>query len=247
MNNKKKNIFLVTIVSTLLIGCFTPTIVSEQIEKNNIKKEVEITILDTSQNKKISLTREVSINEIEKLLEMKIDDKKDTSLQQINEKIQLLENMNIISKEKAEKLKTYYAEKNMNLNHKTTGVLFDTINIFNGIFFGLKGEIDNVFLQLNVAQLPFFNSSIDVGVTGYGKFTGSGSVFTVGFFGVNYIYDNNESKYDFPYFSTITGNIIGLSGVLLEMEIDDMEDENLEGNYVFGFGMTVFTFWNSID
>ena len=126
----------------------------------------------------------------------------------------------------------------------TQGALFDVINLFNGIFFALKGEKTASFLDLPVLKFPFFNENITALFSGFSKYEGNGFIFTLGTLGFQYAYDYDTVAYEFPHFPPIKGSIIGFTGVLLEADVQDTFGEQYEGFYSIGIGMNIFTLWN---
>ena len=124
------------------------------------------------------------------------------------------------------------------------GALFDVVNLFNGLFFALKGEKTASFLDLPVYQFPFFNDNITALFSGFSKYSGNGFIFTLGTLGFQYEYEYDPDAYDFPYFPQVSGSIIGFTGVLLEAEVGDSFGPQYEGFYSIGIGMNIFTLWN---
>lgn len=167
---------------------------------------------------------------------------------QIQEKLSMLVSLNLISAESAKNaFQCFEYQKTLSLNDigssQSQPILFDAMNLFNGIFFGLKGNLQNTVMYLPVFQFPFFDDNITALFIGYSKAVGSGSVFTLGTLGFKYIYDFDKDAYDFPYFSPVTGNLIGFTGIIIEVSVGNLLPE-YQGNYLIGVGMSIFTLWN---
>jgi hypothetical protein len=69
-------------------------------------------------------------------------------------------------------------------------------------------------------------------------------VFSAGFLGFKYLYDFNETKYDFPYFPGIRGSIFGYSGLLVYMDSVNISGVE-EGPFIIGIGMSFVTLWKN--
>ncbi len=168
---------------------------------------------------------------------------------QIKNKLSMLVSLNLISEESAENAYCCFQHQRLPSLRKDTSlqsqpILFDTMNLFNGIFFGLKGNMQNTLLYLPVFQFPFFDDNITALFIGYTKTVGAGSVFTLGTLGFKYIYDFDKDAYDFPHFSSLTGNLIGFTGILIEVSVGDLLPAEYQGTYLIGVGMSIFTMWN---
>jgi hypothetical protein len=158
--------------------------------------------------------------------------------------------LDLITVETAKQLsKTYQTSMSnaQSTNPAPEGVLFDVFNVFNGVFFALKGTKDYTLFELNLYNLPFINSNITAQFSLLSKFTGEGFVFTLGTMGFKYIYDYNATLYAFPYFSKISGIVTFFTGVLLELEIGDKLGEEYKGSYKLGFGTNMVSIWNRVD
>ena len=158
--------------------------------------------------------------------------------------------LDLISKDTAQSLITTYQVSMIHAqsaNLAPTGPFFDVFNVFNGVFFALKGTKDTTIFELNLYNLPFINSNITAQFSLLSKFTGEGFIFTLGAMGFKYIYDFNMTSYAFPYFSKISGVITFFTGVLLELEIGDKLGEEYMGSYKLGFGTNMLSIWNNMD
>ncbi|MFO8078577.1 MAG: hypothetical protein R6U21_08060 [Thermoplasmatota archaeon] len=173
----------------------------------------------------------------------------DSYEEQIQTKLSILVSLDIISDESAEvAYQCFQHKKTLTVDEvdslQSQPIFFDTLNLFNGIFFGMKGEMQNTFLYLPVFQFPFFDDNITALFVGYAKTVGSGSVFTLGTLGFKYIYDFDKDAYDFPHFSPLTGNLIGFTGILIEVSVGEVLPVEYQGTYLIGVGMSIFTLWN---
>ena len=209
---------------------------------------IKIRMLDCTRGNVIVSEKTVSLEkwkEILSILEESNGLDERNFYQKMVDKIEMLRENDIISAETTSTLKRFFLAKQVSvekLQHGTTR-FFDVLNVFNGIFFGLRGVKEFSILELPVFVFPFFDGNITAQFSVLGKFSGNGSVFTLGTLGFRYIYDFNMSKYDFPYFPTIRGTVIGFSGILAEVKSFIGEGE---GPFVFGVGMTIFTMWNKV-
>lgn len=242
--NYIKKIIIFIIGASLIFSLFIPSVISNDIKKD--KKTISVRVWDTISGK-IS-NHCISYEEFQDIIEkMNYGIKKGSFLQEIIEKINLLKNYEILSEKTANKI-LYQNQIYQNKIHKLKSNILDNgvtaLNIFSGTFFGMKGEKDSSFLELEVFRLPFFDGNITGGFTGFAKFTGNGSVFTIGFLGFKYIYDFNNEKYGFPYFPVITGSIFGFSGIFIEVYAQGENiPDHIEGNYLFGAGTSIITNW----
>jgi hypothetical protein len=126
------------------------------------------------------------------------------------------------------------------------GIFFDISNIFSGTFFGIKGIKDLPYLDLTLYDFPFFSGNINAGFYGMSRFTGNGTVFTAGFLGFKYLYDYNETKYEFPYFPEIRGSVVGYSGLFVYINSFNYSGTQ-QGPFIIGIGMSIVTLWKNIQ
>jgi hypothetical protein len=96
-----------------------------------------------------------------------------------------------------------------------------------------------------VFQLPFFDDNITGLFLGFGRPTGSGSVFTLGTFGLKYYYDFDRDQYDFPHFPIVNGLLLGFTGIIIQVTVGELLPEQIQGTYTIGVGMSVFTMWTT--
>lgn len=229
----------------LVLTSFAPAVTSDI--QNEKEKTIKINVFDTTTE---DLTKhyvsEEEAKEIIALIEGEIS--QESFAREINGKLEVLNNIGIISPETRNYLANSIDEQQKRIykNHliSENGLFFDVLNVFNGIFFGLKGEKEYTLLELNIYQFPFFNTNITAQFSFLSKFAGSGCVYTLGTLGFKYIYDFNLIQYEFPHFSNITGSVIGFTGILLELDVGDTIGEKYEGTYIIGIGMDIATIWS---
>ena len=243
MKKNVKQILILIIVSSLLLVLSAPSVISyEQNDRNQLVKVKVWNIIDGEDT-----ICYISFDEFQDLFEIMNEKIAAGSFsQQMLEKLDFLEDHGMISDGTVKKLSLQYrlTEERSNKFSRLTQADVTAFNIFSGTFFGMKGEMEISFLNLEITRLPFFDGNITAGFLGYGKFTGNGSVFTIGFAGLKYIYDYDNIKYGFPYFPVISGSIIGFSGILIEVFVHgDNVPSDVEGHYLFGMGTSVFTYW----
>lgn len=158
--------------------------------------------------------------------------------------------LDLLSQDTAQSLLTAYQTsmiRTQSAHLAPAGPIFDVFNLFNGVFFALKGTKDKTIFELNLYNLPFINSNITAQFSLMSKFTGEGFIFTLGTMGFKYLYDFNMTSYAFPYFSEISGIVTFFTGVLLELEIGDKLGEEYMGPYKMGFGTNMVSIWNRVD
>jgi hypothetical protein len=126
------------------------------------------------------------------------------------------------------------------------GIFFDISNIFSGTFFGIQGIKDRTYLDLTLYDFPFFTGNINAGFYGMSRFTGNGTVFTAGFLGFKYLYDYNETKYEFPYFPEIRGSVFGYSGLFVYIDSFNYSGTQ-QGPFIIGIGMSIITLWKNMQ
>jgi hypothetical protein len=212
--------------------------------------EIKIKVLDNTngslENNEIVLSTEAAKNLILEL--MKNDITPSNFNQEMREKLILLRDNGLILPETADKISNNF-NKLPKMFFRTSplskqGIFFDAQNIFSGTFFGLKGVKDFTYLDLTLYDFPFFSGNINAGFYGWSRFTGNGTVFSAGFLGFKYLYDFNETKYDFPYFPGIRGSIFGYSGLLVYIDSVNISGVE-EGPFIIGIGMSFVTLWKN--
>ena len=240
-----EKILILMIVSSMILTLFITPVISHQ-DENDTNELICVRVLDTIGGKDTEYY--VTFDEFEKVIGI-MDDNITVSYfsQKMADKLYLLEDYGMVSDKTVKTLLLQYNSDDAQIN-RFNGLpkpgVSTILNIFSGTFFGIKGEKTSSFLELSIMQLPFFNGNITAGLIGYSKFIGNGSIFTVGFIGLKYIYDFNDTKYGFPYFPVITGNIVGFSGILIEVKAQHAGiPEGMKGNYYIGVGMSIFTYW----
>ena len=247
MKKYLEKIIILTIVSSIILTLFIPAVVSNQ-DENDVNKLTCVKVFDTfSKNYKEYYFESDELKNLIKIIDDEIT--VDSFSQKMEDKLYLLKDYGMVSDKTVKTLVSQYKSYNSQIKSfkelikPSSSTIF---NIFSGTFFGIKGEKTNSFLELSVIQLPFFNGNITAGLIGFSKFIGKGSIFTVGFIGLKYIYDFNSTKYEFPYFPTITGNIVGFSGILIEINAQHTDiPEDMKGYYYIGVGMSIFTYWTN--
>ena len=237
-------IFVFAVAILFLSSNITPVALSVQPYKKNTDV-VTAKILEVNNNGLKMREISVASDEIKKIIGL-INEKptSNTFANQLEHKLNVLRETGVISNDQAVRLTGLVKHFHYNKMFIGSSLFFDVFNLFNGIFFGVKGNRDKTFLKLDVVNFPFFNGTLTAGFTGFTNIVGNGSVFTLGTLGFKYIYNYNKTKYEFPYFSGVKGNILGFSGILIEFEVEGLNDEKIEGTYLMGVGMTVLTIWN---
>ena len=212
--------------------------------------EIKIKVLDNTngslENNEKALSTEAAKNLILEL--MKNDITPSNFNQEMREKLILLRDNGLILPETADKISNNFNKLPKMFFRASPlskqGIFFDVSNIFSGTFFGLKGVKDFTYLDLTLYDFPFFSGNINAGFYGWSRFTGNGTVFSAGFLGFKYLYDFNETKYDFPYFPGIRGSIFGYSGLLVYMDSLNISGVE-EGPFIIGIGMSFVTLWKN--
>jgi len=249
-NNNSGKILILGIVFIFALAGFVP-IVSSSIQKQEEKeKTIIINVLDSgSMHLKKCYVSEEDAGKIIALMEEEISQESFTK--QIEERLNFLSDIDIISSETANNLANKFKIQQKFLNEDRLlhdiNPLFGLFNFFNGVFFGLKGERPVNNLDLPVYKFPFFNSNITALFSIYSKFIGRGCIFTLGTLGFKYIYEFDMDKYEFPHFPEISGSIIGFTGIFLKMNIGDTIGEEYEGTYFIGIGMNIASAWNNLE
>ena len=241
MKNKRKiNLFLAGIISIILLTSTITVVNSQIISENETDKSMKIRIYDTESNS----INEFCINEeiYSNLFGESNGFGNDLSLKNIIEyKINILVENGIISENKANQLLNNFNifEKYNDINQRTLIGNFDVLNLFNGIYFNLDGEIVNSILDLYVLNLPLLNKNISALFSGLTAIEGNGYIFSLGVFGFQYIF--NSSLLQDPRFSEIKGSLIGFTGIMIESINGDVDNSN-----ILGIGMNILTYWNEL-
>jgi len=248
MNNTNRRAILVASMMVLAILFSNFTTVSYPIQSNQKEEMITITATDM-----ISNTQSQYTISKEMFLELFYPTEKPKTTEELaifyQQKLNILHENGMLSPE-TKAILTEYLDTLIQTNRaylpQPKGPLFDVVNLFNGIFFALKGEKTASFLDLPVLQFPFFNDNITALFSGFSRYTGNGFIFTLGTVGFQYTYGYDTDAYEFPYFPPIRGTIIGFTGVILETEVGDTFGEQYEGSYSIGIGMNIFTVWNAL-
>ena len=241
MKNKRKiNLFLAGIISVILLTSTITVVNSQIISENETDKTMKIRIYDTKSNSinEFSIDSEIYSN----LFREPNEFGKDLSFRDIVEyKINILVENGIITENKAFQLLNNFNifKKYDDINQRTLIGNFDVLNLFNGIYFNLDGEIVNSILDLYVLNLPLLNKNISALFSGLTAVEGNGYVFSLGVFGFQYIF--NSSLLQDPKFSQIEGSIIGFTGILITSLNEDAGNSK-----IVGIGMNILTYWNEL-
>ena len=238
------------IVSIFVLASFVPVVSSSVQKQEEKEKTIIVNVLDSSSE---CLTEyyvsEGDARKIIALMEEEISQESFTK--QIEEKLNVLNDIGIISSETANYLADKFKKQQKFINKDRLlpdiDPLFDLFNFFNGVFFGLKGERTFNSLDLPVYKFPFFNSNITALFSIFSKFIGRGCILTLGTLGFKYIYEFDMDKYEFPHFPEISGSIIGFTGIFLKLSIDESIEEEYEGTYFIGIGMNIASAWNNLE
>jgi len=249
-NNSLGKILILGIVFILALASFVPIVSSSTQKQEEKEKTIIINVLDSGS---MHLTKcyvsEEDARKIIALMEEEISQESFTK--QIEERLNVLNDIGIISYETANNLANKFKIQQKFLNRDRLlpdiNPLFGLFNFFNGVFFGLKGERTFNNLDLPVYKFPFFNSNITALFSIYSKFIGRGCIFTLGTLGFKYIYEFDMDKYEFPHFPEISGSVIGFTGIFLKMNIGDTIGEEYEGTYFIGIGMNIASAWNNLE
>ncbi|MCJ2512863.1 MAG: hypothetical protein LN408_00250 [Candidatus Thermoplasmatota archaeon] len=238
MNNK---LIAYGIVLTLILST---AIISVSSEGNDLKNNelVKIIILDTREGK-IS-ERYISYGNYEEIFEENNFPYELSFSDYIEGKINTLLRSNILSFDKSNELRNdlkLLTRKDNNIRN-ILPLNYDVLNIFNGIFFKLKGEKISSIFDMNVFNFPILNTNITALFSGYSEFQGYGFIFSIGFLGVQNIF--KYSLIGQPHFPEINGAMIGFVGILIISE--GIETDNLDSD-IIGIGMNVLTYWNQVE
>ena len=242
------------LVCTLLIATMFPVV--------GLTEDKEINVVNTSLNEAneintikcnvfASISRrlyehQVSEEETQRIIGLMKDEISQESFpKQIEEKLNVLSDIGLVEPETATKLSNIFKLKYNYLNKKyplsNKAQLFEIINVFSGIFFGLKGVKEFSLYELNIIDEYFFVGNMTAGLHILNKFTGNGSIFSIGFLGIKGIHDYDPAKYEDPYLPVISGYLAGYVGVLIEVEAAE------EYSLFIGAGMTVATVWSKLN
>lgn len=241
----QKKLFAACLITIMTISLIP--MVSSNVQKTD---EIKIKVLDNTngslEKKEIAISNEAAKNLILEL--MKSDIKPSNFKQEMRKKLNLLRDNDLILADTADKISNNF-NKLPKMFFRTSplskqGIFFDVSNIFSGTFFGVKGVKDFTLLDLTMYDFPFFSGNITAGFHGWSRFTGNGTVFSIGFLGFKYLYDFNDTKYDFPYFPEIRGSVFGYTGLLVYVESLNYSGVE-EGPFIIGIGMSFVTIWNN--
>lgn len=251
--NMIKKIIGMFVCTLLIITVFPVVGLSEDNEiirvKTTLNEADEIStircnVYDTTSRR---LTKhQVSEEEIQKIIDLIQDEiSQESFIEQIEEKLNVLNDIGIIDPETASELSNIFKLKqiyiNQNYQRSNKNQLFEVVNIFSGIFFGMKGVKEYTLYELIQFTIPFLIGNMTAGFTVMNRFRGNGSVFSIGFLGVKNIHDYDETKYEDPFLPTISGSMVGFTGVLIEVLPEE------EFKYYIGAGMTMATVWNKLN
>jgi hypothetical protein len=246
MKHMNKKIIVAVNAIVLVILLSSITVISSPISKSKTEEMITVTVTDmlSDTRSEHAISKEVFF-ELFQPMEKPISNEELSDFYQ--HELGVLTDNGMISSETNTRImhNLYCMEKDTLYSQKPTGALFDVVNVFNGLFFALKGEKVNSFFDMPVFQFPFFKDNITALFSGFSKYAGNGFIFTLGTLGFQYSYDYNPDVYEFPYFAEVSGSIIGFTGVLLETEVGDTFGEQYEGFYSIGIGMNIFTLWNT--
>jgi hypothetical protein len=223
-----------------------PTVNSNVIKTDEIKIKILDSTNGSLEKNEITMSNEAAKNLILEL--MKSDIKPSNFKQEMRNKLILLKDNGLISIDTADKISNNF-NKLPKMFFRTgslfkQGIFFDMANIFSGTFFGIKGVKDFTLLDLTMYKFPFVSENITAGFYGWSRFTGNGTVFSMGFLRFKYLYDFNNTKYDFPYFPEIRGSVFGYTGLFVYLESLNVSGVK-EGPFIIGIGMSVMTSWNN--
>jgi len=232
------------LVCTMLIATMFPVVGLTEDNETKEMNTIKCNVFDSISRRLYE--HHVSEEETQRIIGLMKDEISQGSFaKQIEEKLNALSDIGLVEPETASKLSNTFKFKQNYLNKKYTisnkDQPFDVINVFNGIFFGLLGVKTFAFYELIQFQVPFLIGNMTAGFTVLNRFTGNGSVFSVGFLGIKNIHDYDPAKYGKPYLPIISGFIVGFTGVLIEIEVDE------EVSIYIGAGMAIATFWSKLS
>ena len=239
----RRKIIGILVCSMLIATMFTVVGLTEDNETNEINT-IKCNVFDSISRRLYE--HHISEEETQRIIGfMKDEISQESFPNQIEEKLNVLSDIGLLEPETATKLSNIFKLKqnyiNKNYSILSRDQFFDVINVFNGIFFGLLGEKTFAFYELIQFQAPFLIGNMTGGFTVLNRFTGNGSVFSVGFLGIKNIHDYDPAKYGKPYLPIISGFIIGFTGVLIEIEVDE------ENSIYIGAGMAIATIWSKLS
>lgn len=249
MNKTLSGKMLVIGCILLLLGASTIAVAIQN--QPNENETVKINVYDTTSKKVIKSTYYLSVEQAQKIIEAFLE--KEMTLNSFNEQIKdrlsILQDNGLISVKTATALtKTITARQQLLTNRNIQSrpaALFDVANFINIVIFGLKGDKVASFLELNPFQMKFLNGTISGYITFASKFTGNGSVFSLGLLGWRYSYGHNQTKYPvFPHFPSITGSVFWFLGIYIDVE---SAQPGYPGHYILGVGTSLITIWNQAE
>ena len=247
-----KNILQKKLLTTCLITIFTINLLPLTSATAQHTDEITLQILNNThgslEKNKITLSPKAANTLIQELLKNELTPS--NYKQEISKKLILLQDTGLISPETVNTI-THNLNTAPTLNahpHPLSkqGIFFDISNIFSGTFFGIQGIKDRTFLDLTLYDFPFFTGNINAGFYSMSRFTGNGTVFTAGFLGFKYLYDYNETKYEFPYFPEIRGFVFGYSGLCVYIDSFNYSGTQ-QGPFIIGIGMSIMTLWKNMQ
>jgi len=248
-----KKIICMFICMLLIITVFPVLGLSENNEISRVKTTLytadEINTINCNVYDTISrcyTKHQVSEEEIQRIIGLIQDGiTKDSFPEQIEEKLNVLNDIGIIEPETATKLSNIFKLKQIYTNHNyqrsNNNQLFEVVNIFSGVFFGMLGVKEYTLLELIQFSYPLLIGNMTAQFTVLNRFRGNGSVFSLGFLGFKNIHDYNETKYEDPFLPAILGSVVGFTGLLIEILPEE------EFQIYFGVGTTVATVWSKLN
>ncbi len=254
MNKTLKSKTLVIGCLLLLLGASTITIATPNDQKQNQMNDnetVKITVYDSTSRRVTKTTQLISAEQAQKIIEAYLETEitYDSFNQQIKDKLNILQDSGLISSKTATTLTNTLTARQQLLPNRNIrsqpAALFDVVNLVNIVIFGMKGEKVKTIFELNPIQLKFLNGTISANINLASKFTGEGSVFSLGLLGWKYSYGQNQTKYPtFPHFPTITGGFLVFTGILIDVE---SAQPGYPGHYIMGTGICLLTTWNRAE
>lgn len=163
--------------------------------------------------------------------------------QNMKQTLSQITNMNLITAEQKELLENRIDQLQYkdSYNKRLPNIFgFDAINLFNGIFFYMKGEKLSSILDLYVFNYQFLTTNMSALFTGYSEFQGHGFIVSLGALAFQSVI--SYSIADTPHFSEIHGAVIGFTGVIIETE---GTVTNPEGSVICA-GLNVLTYWHEL-
>lgn len=246
---KKKSYIKMLVIGCILIllGTCTIPIATSNVQKQNT---VKINIYDSTNSKITKTERYLSADQAQQIITAFLNTEmtQDLFYTQIQEKLKILQDNQLISETKATTLTKIFTTHQNLLQRRTIpsnpAAYFDVANLINLVIFGLRGEKDRGIVDINLVQFPFFNGTIAAQFSLASKFTGNGTVFSLGLLGFKYSYGQNQTQYPtFPHFPSISGGVIGFTGILIDVE---SAQPGTPGHYVVGVGLSFVTAWDRV-